>query len=75
MLSKVSLLLKILIILAVFLVLLIYLISNYFKHLKSVYKVAIDGLDSSFNSTFSKAWFLHFYLDEESERIYLENLK
>ncbi len=37
------------------------LMISYFKNLKDVYKVIIDGEDSSFNKTFSKAWFLHFY--------------
>jgi hypothetical protein len=34
---------------------------HYYKNLIKVYDVLIDGLDSSFNSTFSKAWFLHSF--------------
>lgn len=34
----------------------------YFKTLKGVYKVCIDGLESSFNAAFGDAWFLHFFI-------------
>lgn len=43
------------------LVVFLFLMNSYFKNLKDVYKVIIDGQDTSFNKTFSKAWFLHFY--------------
>lgn len=39
-----------------------FLIRNYFKNLRKVYQVIVDDEDSSFNWTFSKAWFLHFYM-------------
>ncbi|MBQ8196769.1 MAG: hypothetical protein IJZ73_01770 [Clostridia bacterium] len=45
------------------LIIFVLLHVQYFSHLKKVYNVLIDGLDSSFNWTFSKAWFLHFYVD------------
>lgn len=35
----------------------------FFKHLIEVYKVLVDGMNDSFNKTFSKAWFLHLYID------------
>lgn len=38
------------------------LMHAYFKNLKDVYRVIIDDEDSLFNKTFSKAWFLHFYM-------------
>lgn len=44
------------------LVLFVILAAKYFSECIRVYQVLIDGLDSSFNWTFSKAWFLHFYL-------------
>lgn len=47
---------------ALFLVLLYY----YFRRCESVYAVMKDGKDSSFNGTFEKAWFLHFYVDEKN---------
>lgn len=44
------------------LLLFVILAAKYFAECIRVYQVLIDGLDSSFNWTFSKAWFLHFYL-------------
>lgn len=35
--------------------------SHYYKQLTRVYRVVLDGKDSSFNAVFSKAWFLHIY--------------
>jgi len=40
---------------------LVYWCGVYIKKLISVYSVIIDGEDKSFNSVFTKAWFLHFY--------------
>ena len=34
---------------------------HYYKQLTQVYDVIIDGKDSSFNSAYSKAWFLHIF--------------
>ncbi len=34
----------------------------YFITLKNVYKVCVDGLESSFNAAFGDAWFLHFFI-------------
>lgn len=39
------------------------LLRAYFEKCIEVYQVLIDGLKSSFKSTFSKAWFLHFDID------------
>lgn len=41
----------------------IHLTWLYFKNLKKVFKVLVDNSEESFNFTFSKAWFLHFYQD------------
>jgi len=49
--------------LSCFTILAIILMTSYFKNIKKVYQVAIDGKDSSFNFAFSRAWFLHFYID------------
>lgn len=38
-----------------------YLLWRFFSNCKKIYKVLVDGEDDSFNYTFSKAWFLHFY--------------
>lgn len=35
----------------------------YFKNLIEVYSVLVDGTNDSFNKTFSKAWFLHLYVE------------
>ncbi len=35
----------------------------FFKHLIEVYDVLVDGTNNSYNKTFSKAWFLHLYVD------------
>lgn len=43
-------------------VIFLILLQNYFRNLKEVYQVIIDDEDASFNKTFSKAWFLHFYM-------------
>lgn len=40
---------------------LFFLISNYFNNVTKVFKCLADDKDSSFNFSFSKAWFLHFY--------------
>ena len=37
------------------------LLWEFFRKCKKIYKVLVDGEDSSFNAVFSKAWFLHFY--------------
>ena len=50
---------------AVGLVLMGILMARYFVKLYSVYRVLVDHRDDSFNETFSKAWHLHFYIDEE----------
>ena len=42
-------------------VLFLLLGAEYFSECIKVYAVLIDGEESSFNRTFSKAWFLHFY--------------
>ncbi len=39
------------------------LLSMYFSECCKMYAVLVDDKDSSFNQLFSKAWFLHFYLD------------
>lgn len=41
-----------------------YLLTMYFSNLKRVFKVLADGTEASFNFTFGKAWFLHFYRDK-----------
>lgn len=38
------------------------LLLSYFSKCRAVYAVLADDKDSSFNSSFSKAWFLHFYI-------------
>lgn len=43
-------------------VLFLFLAAKYFSECIKVYAVLIDHKESSFNSTFSKAWFLHFYV-------------
>lgn len=45
----------------VFAALFLFLLYIYFSNLKRVYQVLVDNKNSSFNFTFSKAWFLHFY--------------
>lgn len=35
--------------------------AYYYKQLAKVYDVIIDGKDTSFNATYSKAWFLHIF--------------
>lgn len=37
------------------------LLHFYYRNLRRVYLVLVDDSNSSFNFTFSKAWFLHFY--------------
>ncbi len=39
-----------------------WLLWQYFSECIDVYKVLEDNRESSFNKTFSKAWFLHFYV-------------
>lgn len=45
----------------------VWQIYVYFKNLVEVYSVLIDGKDKSFNKAFSKAWFLHLYIDKEED--------
>ncbi|MDE6355747.1 MAG: hypothetical protein K2L67_00700 [Clostridia bacterium] len=45
-------------------VLMILLMISYFHNCIALYAVLKDGLDKSFNKTFSKAWFLHIYIDD-----------
>ena len=45
----------------VFLVFFVMLLYIYFSNLRRVYQVLVDDKNDSFNFTFSKAWFLHFY--------------
>ncbi len=40
------------------------LLAEFFKKSRALYNVLVDGYDDSFNAAFSKAWFLHFYVDE-----------
>lgn len=47
---------------------------EYFRQLKRVYRVLIDDLDDSFNLAFSKAWFLHFYVNINEEKSEAEKL-
>ena len=49
------------------LVLILGFIKNFFSRCISVYGVLNDGKNKEFNSAFNKAWFLHFYLDDESD--------
>lgn len=43
-------------------------IINFFSRCINVYGVLIDGNHKKFNSAFKKAWFLHFYLDDDSDK-------
>lgn len=45
----------------------IWQVYIYFKNLMEIYSVLIDGTDTSFNKAFSKAWFLHLYIDKDEE--------
>ena len=38
------------------------LLCEYFSECIKVYQVLIDGKDESFNATYKKAWFLHFFV-------------
>ena len=38
-------------------------IMEYFKHLVGIYQVLVDDTSDSFNKAFSKAWFLHLYVE------------
>ena len=38
-------------------------IMEYFKHLIGIYRVLVDDTSDSFNNAFSKAWFLHLYVE------------
>lgn len=42
-------------------------IHSYFKNLINTYGVLVYGTEKAFNFAFSKAWFLHLYLDEQKE--------
>ncbi len=44
------------------LILFVYCVFVYFRTLKNIYTVCVDGLDASFNATFKDAWFLHFFI-------------
>lgn len=46
-------------------VVLLGLVREYFVKCIEVYQWMIDGKDESFNRTFKKAWFLHFYHDTD----------
>ena len=39
-----------------------YCTFMYFKALLKLFKVCVDGLNKSFNSTYRDAWFLHFFI-------------
>lgn len=54
---------KILIAIALGLIIFIVMLTVYFYYCADVYSVLVDNKDSSFNRTFSKAWFLHIYVD------------
>lgn len=41
---------------------------DFFSRCIKVYSVLIDGKHESFNYAFSKAWFLHFYIDDKNYR-------
>lgn len=40
-----------------------YHVKLFFDELIGVYDVLVDDTEASFNKTFSKAWFLHFYVE------------
>ena len=48
-------------------VVLVLLVREYFEKCIEVYQWMIDGEDASFNRTFKKAWFLHFYHDTDDD--------
>ena len=48
-------------------VVLVLLVWEYFEKCIEVYQWMIDGEDASFNRTFKKAWFLHFYHDTDDD--------
>ncbi|MDE6471704.1 MAG: hypothetical protein K2L52_01625, partial [Clostridia bacterium] len=50
------------------LIVFIVMLCIYFSKCSEVYAVLIDEKDSSFNRTFSKAWFLHFYIDNTEKK-------
>jgi len=45
----------------------IWQVYIYFKNLIEIYSVLVDGMDESFNKAFSKAWFLHLYIDKDED--------
>ncbi len=47
------------------LVLILIFICDFFARCMKVYRVLVDDKKASFNYAFSKAWFLHFYLDDD----------
>lgn len=49
------------------LILIVGFILNFFSRCIKIYGVLYDGHHKKFNSTFKKAWFLHFYLDDEAD--------
>ena len=56
---------KVYITIAAAIMIFIWLIWFYFRSLKNVYAVLVDDTSDSFNFAFGKAWFLHFYRDQE----------
>lgn len=56
---------RILLSVAVGVVAFVIILALYFTQCQKVYAVLVDGTDNSFNYAFSKAWFLHIYLDEK----------
>lgn len=46
----------------------IWQVYIYFKNLIGIYSVLVDGTDTSFNKAFSKAWFLHLYIDKDEKK-------
>lgn len=63
---KLALLIRIAVTVAVGIVAFIILLKVYFDKCNDVYDVLWTGKDSSFIRTFSKAWFLHLYIDEKA---------
>lgn len=40
----------------------------YFNNLTDIYSVLVDGTSASFNKAFSKAWFLHLYVEKQEDK-------
>ncbi len=62
---KFSLIINIIVGIACAIALFLILSAKYFSECIKIYGVLIDGTHKSFNYAFSKAWFLHFYMNEE----------